>query len=201
MKQLRSEKGYSYSDLSELTGLAKSTLQRYETGTTAKIPIDAIESIANALQVSPFDLAGFEYFDLKDNGNLLSNVTKELNEFEPLKLNGLKELQTLEKYIAALGYEIKPASEGAISGISQEESERLAMEADADPNFPCWEVTTKEGNTFTVSLAEHKQLIRRVKNLIASELKIIEENGYYAKEKEKTPGAANTKDQGSLCDH
>ena len=199
MKQLRSEKELSYSDLSKLTGLAKSTLQRYETGKTVKIPIDAIESIANALKVSPFDIMGYEYFDLKDNGNLLRNVLNGLEELEPLKPKGLGELKALEEYISTLGYEIKIPNIGAISGVSQEESERLAMEQDADPNFPCWEVTTEEGNTFIVSLAEHKQLIKRVKNLIASELKIIEENGYFAKEdqknkEKKTPGAANTKD-------
>lgn len=179
MKQLRSEKGYSYNDLSKLTGLAKSTLQRYETGTTTKIPIDAIETIANALQVPPHELAGLEYFDMKDYGN---------------PLTGLKELESLENYITSLGYTIEPASQGAVSGSSQEEAERLAMEADSDPNFPCWDVTPKDGETFTVSLAEHKQLIRRVKNLIALELRIIEEYGYFTKQEKKTPGATNTKD-------
>ena len=195
LRQLRSEKGLSYSELSELTGLAKSTLQRYETGTTAKIPIDAIEAIANAFQVSPYELMGFDYFDLKDNGELLRNVLDELNQLEPqkFKLNSLSELKSLEKYITTLGYDIKPAFQGAVSGVSQEESERIAMEADNDPHFPCWEVTTKEGNTFIVSLAEHKQLIKRVKSLIVTELKIIEESGYYAKEK-KTPGVAAPKD-------
>lgn len=181
LKQLRSEKGLSYSELSELTGLAKSTLQRYETGATAKIPIDAIEAIANAFQVSPFEIIGSEYFDLKDGGDLLRNALNELDEFEPPKLRGLNELETLENYIVSLGYKIKYPSVGAISGLSQEESEKLAMEQDENPNFPCWEVTTEEGNTFIVSLAEHKQLIKRVKSLIISELKIIEENGYYSK--------------------
>jgi transcriptional regulator with XRE-family HTH domain len=184
LKQLRSEKELSYSDLAELTGLAKSTLQRYETGTTAKIPIDAIEAIAKALQVSPFEIIGSEYFDLKNNGDLLRSVLSELDEFEPPKLKGLNELETLENYIVSLGYEIKIPSIGAVSGISQEESEKLAMEQDNDPNFPCWEVTTEEGNTFIVSLAEHSQLIRRVKSLIISELKIIEENGYFAEKKD-----------------
>ena len=184
LKQLRSEKELSYSDLAELTGLAKSTLQRYETGTTAKIPIDAIEAIAKALQVSPFEIIGSEYFDLKNNGELLRSELNELDEFEPPKLKGLNELETLENYIVSLGYEIKVPSVSAVSGVSQEESEKLAMEQDTDPNFPCWEVTTEEGNTFIVSLAEHKQLIRRVKSLIISELKIIEENGYFAEKKD-----------------
>lgn len=40
--------GYSYSELAAATGISKSSLQRYATGETTKIPIDAIESIAAA---------------------------------------------------------------------------------------------------------------------------------------------------------
>ena len=40
--------GYSYAELSELTGVSKSSLQRYATGETKKIPIDCIEKIAAA---------------------------------------------------------------------------------------------------------------------------------------------------------
>lgn len=38
--------GYSYTELSKLTGISKSSLQRYATGETKKIPIDCIEKIA-----------------------------------------------------------------------------------------------------------------------------------------------------------
>lgn len=40
--------GYSYPELSKLTGISKSSLQRYATGETKKIPIDCIEKIAQA---------------------------------------------------------------------------------------------------------------------------------------------------------
>ena len=36
----------SYSELSKLTGIPKSALQRYATGETEKIPIDRIEAIS-----------------------------------------------------------------------------------------------------------------------------------------------------------
>lgn len=52
--------GYSYAELSELTGISKSTLQRYATGETKKIPIDNIERIAKATQTDPRYLMGWE---------------------------------------------------------------------------------------------------------------------------------------------
>lgn len=188
----RKNKNLTQQELAERIGRTESSIRKYEKG-LVQIPINVLEQIASVLEVSPYELMGFDYFDLKDNGELLRNVLDELNELEPQKLNSLSELVSLEKYITTLGYDIKPAFQGAVSGVSQEEAELIAMEADNDPHFPCWEVTTKEGNTFIVSLAEHKQLIKRVKSLIVTELKIIEESGYYAKEK-KTPGVAAPKD-------
>lgn len=40
--------GFSYPELSKITGISKSSLQRYATGETKKIPIDCIEKIAIA---------------------------------------------------------------------------------------------------------------------------------------------------------
>lgn len=40
--------GYSYAELAAATGISKSSLQRYATGETTKIPVDAIERIAAA---------------------------------------------------------------------------------------------------------------------------------------------------------
>ncbi len=60
LKKAREKSGLSYSELSKLTGIAKSTLQRYETGVTLKIPMDVIDKIAVALNVSPQQLMGWE---------------------------------------------------------------------------------------------------------------------------------------------
>lgn len=50
----------SYGDLSEITGIPKSALQRYATGTTDKIPLDRLEMIASALNVSGAYLMGWD---------------------------------------------------------------------------------------------------------------------------------------------
>lgn len=60
IKNRRIELDLSYQDLSDLTGISKSTLQRYETGFIKKVPITQIEIIAKALNVSPGYLMGWE---------------------------------------------------------------------------------------------------------------------------------------------
>ena len=55
-----SERDVSYSHLSKLTGITKSSLQRYATGTTNKIPIDAIAKIEQALHLEKGTLMGWE---------------------------------------------------------------------------------------------------------------------------------------------
>lgn len=59
ISNLMYEKNLSYSDLSKITGIPKSTLQRYTTGTTPKIPIDRAQVIATALGISPRELLGW----------------------------------------------------------------------------------------------------------------------------------------------
>lgn len=54
------EKELSYGELARLTGIPKSALQRYATGTTEKIPIDRVQRIAQALCISAADLMGWD---------------------------------------------------------------------------------------------------------------------------------------------
>ena len=56
----------SYGELSKATGIPKSALQRYATGATPKIPIDRIESIARATNVTAEYLMGWEE-DIEEN--------------------------------------------------------------------------------------------------------------------------------------
>lgn len=50
----------SYQDLSDATGISKSTLQRYETGFIKKVPINQMKVLARALHVTPACLMGWE---------------------------------------------------------------------------------------------------------------------------------------------
>ena len=53
------ESEYSYEQLEVLTGIPRSSLQRYATGNTKKIPIDAIEKVAPFLNVTAPYLMGW----------------------------------------------------------------------------------------------------------------------------------------------
>lgn len=70
IKKAIDESGFSYSELSELTGISKSSLQRYATGETHKIPIDCVEAIAKATRKDAAYLMGWE--DEKPNAELIS---------------------------------------------------------------------------------------------------------------------------------
>ena len=59
LKYIRNKKNISLSELSKMTGIAKSTLQRYETGSTRKIPLEAISIIEKSLFLDAGYLMGW----------------------------------------------------------------------------------------------------------------------------------------------
>lgn len=69
MKTRREELNMSYQTLSEKVGISKSTLQRYETGYIKNMPVDKLEEIANALEISPLYLMGWKE---KENSQMSS---------------------------------------------------------------------------------------------------------------------------------
>ena len=50
----------TYQELEKLTGIKKSSLQRYASGVTTKIPLDVIEKLSNAFGVSQEYLMGWD---------------------------------------------------------------------------------------------------------------------------------------------
>lgn len=54
------QSGLSYVELEKKTGVSKSSLQRYATGGTEKIPIDAVEAIAAATGTDARYLLGWD---------------------------------------------------------------------------------------------------------------------------------------------
>jgi transcriptional regulator with XRE-family HTH domain len=60
IKALIGQSGKSYLELEKLTGIKKSSLQRYATGATTKIPLDVIEKLATAFNVSQEYLMGWD---------------------------------------------------------------------------------------------------------------------------------------------
>ena len=86
----------SYQELANKTGLSKSTLQRYETGAIKNMPIDKLEILASALNVSPAYLMGWENVDIQNELNKTENTIsikerKLLNSFNNLNETGKDE--------------------------------------------------------------------------------------------------------------
>lgn len=52
IQKLITESGKSYQELEKFTGIKKSSLQRYASGVTGKIPLSAIEKLSAAFSVS-----------------------------------------------------------------------------------------------------------------------------------------------------
>ena len=59
IKFLIERSGKTYQELEGITGIKKSSLQRYASGVTAKIPLDVIEKLSKAFNVSQEYLMGW----------------------------------------------------------------------------------------------------------------------------------------------
>lgn len=73
----REELGYSFQDLANLTGISKSTLQRYETGYIKNLPLSKIEILAKALKTTGPYLMGWEE-NKKNNEAFSSDIDKDI---------------------------------------------------------------------------------------------------------------------------
>ena len=60
IKALVDSSDMSYQELEKLTGIKKSSLQRYASGVTTKIPLDVIEKLSAAFNVSQEYLMGWD---------------------------------------------------------------------------------------------------------------------------------------------
>lgn len=64
LRNLRKKYNYSFKDLERLTGISSSTLQRYEQGLGANMPMNKLWAIADAYNVSTSYFLGYESSDL-----------------------------------------------------------------------------------------------------------------------------------------
>jgi transcriptional regulator with XRE-family HTH domain len=60
IKKLIEGSGKSYRELEEITGVTRSTLQRYATGTTSKIPMDVVQKLEEAFGVPRGYIMGWD---------------------------------------------------------------------------------------------------------------------------------------------
>lgn len=73
IKRLREEKGMTLEELGDKVGVGKSTVRKWETGMIANMKRDKIAKLADALDVSPGYLMGWEAPE-PDDAELLSDM-------------------------------------------------------------------------------------------------------------------------------
>ena len=69
IKALIEQSKHSYQELEKLTGIKKSSLQRYASGVTTKIPLDVIEKLSKTFNVSQEYLMGWSESEEKISPN------------------------------------------------------------------------------------------------------------------------------------
>lgn len=86
-------KDISYGELSQMTGIPKSALQRYATGKTEKIPIERIRDIATALGIDPYSLADFDSASqmVCERINNYADITNMLDQLNDIGLQKARE--------------------------------------------------------------------------------------------------------------
>lgn len=105
IKQAIDDSRLSYGELSKITGIPKSALQRYATGETEKIPLDRLELIAQATRVDTAYLLGWA-----ENSSCIEYKNSEGNEINQTAKNG----------IALIGNGNHVSYQGAIEELSSQ---------------------------------------------------------------------------------
>ena len=89
IKLLIEQSGKSYVELEKITGIKKSSLQRYASGATTKIPLDVIEKLSITFNVSQDYLMGWseekqkspsEDVKLTEGEEMLLNLFRQVPE-------------------------------------------------------------------------------------------------------------------------
>lgn len=89
IKKLRKGK-MTQKELATKINKTESSIRKYENG-SVQIPLDVLEKIAVALDVTPFEIAGWPYYDTG----------------QPNMANSVKVYESFHDYIASLGYTIQ----------------------------------------------------------------------------------------------
>lgn len=89
----KEELNLSYQDLSDRTGLSKSTLQRYTTGDIGNLGLDKLELLAKALEVSPSYLMGWEDLQEEDKqSEKVQILAREAGDLSDVQIDLLRSM-------------------------------------------------------------------------------------------------------------
>lgn len=109
LKSKREELGLTQGYIAKKVGVATQTIFKYENEIVTNIPLDRLELLADALNVTPAYLMGWEETTIKKN-DIASDIALELYSDEEL-LNLVKAIYNLPK-------EQRPAVQAFLSALS-----------------------------------------------------------------------------------
>lgn len=85
IEELKNEKGWSYRELAEKTGISNPTLVRYVNNRNIKISITNVNKIARAFNVSPTYLLGYSdrepFIEASQDCDILNTIINKLKGF------------------------------------------------------------------------------------------------------------------------
>ena len=148
IKQVMDERDLSYGQLSELTHIPKSSLQRYVTGSTPKIPIDVIQEIESALNLRKGTLLGWEDTADAEPQTTLPRQTGEHLSLPSIQQKILSNCQQLNEtgQKKVLDFSGDLIDSGKYAHIGREPGARIAAygarETEEDIQPPIEEITT-----------------------------------------------------------
>ena len=109
IKALIEQSNQSYQELEKITGIKKSSLQRYASGVTTKIPLDVIEKLSKAFNVSQEYLMGWSESEKKSSPDKLALTEGEKMVLELFrKIPEDRQPEALELLRVALRMQKKP---------------------------------------------------------------------------------------------
>lgn len=176
VKMLRLKNGLSFQQLADRTGMSKSTLQRYESGDIANIPLGRLPVLASALGVSPIYLMGWtEEGVIKEQ--LSESDTKSQKDFNSIgkrikerrKTMGLSQQELAEK----IGYGdrsiISKIEKGEVD-LSQSRISAVAAALNVSPSYLAgWE----EDATLETQLVDSDDKSRKSSQIIGQRIKSL----------------------------
>ncbi len=98
LRRLREDRRMTLDDVSKLVGVSRQTIQKYESGVIANIPLENIEKLAAAYGVSPARLTGWADGAPDDGDEELAYI---LDVYTSLNTEGRVELASYAKYLSS----------------------------------------------------------------------------------------------------
>jgi transcriptional regulator with XRE-family HTH domain len=112
IKTYRKLKNLTQTDLGRICGTSKQTIFKYETGIITNIPLDKLELIADALDVSTSYLIGWEENEkptVGEDDGLSDEKREAINEiYEALKNLSLEDLRAIDQVVAVISNRASP---------------------------------------------------------------------------------------------